>query len=72
LCSVLLAIGWVIGKGGRVLSREVLHTYSTRAMLWLVPAVAVLLAAYIWWHRRRAAREPGSDPVAAREGRGDG
>lgn len=74
-CSVLLAIGWVIGKGGRVLSREALHTYSTRAMLWMVPAVAALLAAYIWWHRRRAALEeggPAAGPVAAREGRGDG
>jgi len=64
-CSVLLAIGWIIGKAGGRTSTQTVHAYSTRAMLWMVPAVAALLAVYVWWTRRRAAPDAG-------EGRGDG
>ena len=51
--AILMGIGWVIGKEGRALSREQVSAYSHRAVLILIPAVAVLIVAYVIWHRRR-------------------
>jgi membrane protein DedA with SNARE-associated domain len=71
-CSVLLVVGWIIGKGTGGYTREVLHAYSTRAMLWMVPAVAVLLTAYVWWWRRRSgSTEPGQGGAGSGQGGGD-
>jgi membrane protein DedA with SNARE-associated domain len=54
--AILMAIGWVIGKEGRALSREQVTAYSHRAVLILVPVVALLIAGYVVWHRRRRTR----------------
>jgi membrane protein DedA with SNARE-associated domain len=75
-CAVLLGVGWIIGKGGRMLSREVLHQYSQRAVLWMVPAVAIIVVVYVWWRRRRSepdqeAAADGAGGVAGHQGRGD-
>jgi len=51
--AVLLAIGWVIGKEGKALSHDLVYAYSHRAFVILVPAVVVLIAGYVLWHRRR-------------------
>jgi membrane protein DedA with SNARE-associated domain len=51
--AILMGIGWVIGREGRTLSREQVYDYSHRAVLILIPAVAVLIVAYVIWHRRR-------------------
>ncbi len=58
--AILMAIGWVIGKEGRALSREQVAVYSHRAVVILIPAVAVLILAYVIWHRRRVKAETGS------------
>lgn len=55
--AILMAIGWVIGKEGRALSREQVTTYSHHAVVILIPLVALLIAGYVLWHRRRKARE---------------
>jgi membrane protein DedA with SNARE-associated domain len=54
--AILMGIGWVIGKEGRALSREMVTAYSHRAVLILIPVVALLIAAYVLWHRRQKAR----------------
>ena len=61
--AILIAIGWVIGKEGRKWSPDLAYAYSHRAFVILVPAVVVLIAGYVIWHRRRvrlaAAKEEG-------------
>ncbi len=52
-CAILLGIGWVIGRAGGQLSRELLTAYSHRAALYLVPAVVVVVAGYVWVRQRR-------------------
>ncbi len=62
-CSVLLAIGWLIGKLGEGQSREEMNRMATRyahtAILWMVPLAAILVAGYVVWHRRRVRRAAG-------------
>ena len=53
---VLMIIGWIIGKEGRKWSPDLVYGYSNRALVILTPAVVVLLAAYVFWHRRRGRR----------------
>jgi membrane protein DedA with SNARE-associated domain len=65
-CAILMAIGWVIGKEGQSLSREQVYAYSHRAVVILIPAVAVLIVGYVIWHRRRARAAVAPN----REGRG--
>jgi len=55
--AILLGIGWVIGKEGRALSQEQVAVYSHRAVMILIPAVAVLIVAYVIRHRRRVRGE---------------
>jgi membrane protein DedA with SNARE-associated domain len=57
--AILMGIGWVIGKEGRALSREQIAVYSHRAVVILIPAVAVLIAAYVIRHRRRVRNAAG-------------
>ena len=56
-CSILTGIGWFIGNREdvilEVLNREA-QRYAGRAILLLLPILAVITAGYIWWHRRRA------------------
>lgn len=52
-CAILMGIGWVIGKEGQSLSRKLVYAYSHRALVILIPAVAVLIAGYVIRHQRR-------------------
>ena len=56
-CSILTGIGWFIGSREdvilEVLNREA-QRYAGRAILVLLPILAVISAGYIWWQRRRA------------------
>ena len=53
-CAILLAIGWVIGREEAALSHALVTEYSRRAVLALLPIVAVIVLAYVW-RRRQAA-----------------
>lgn len=54
-CAILLFIGWVIGKAGQAADPAVLYReYAHRAVLYLLPAVALLIGVYIWRQRDRA------------------
>jgi membrane protein DedA with SNARE-associated domain len=55
-CSVLLGVGWLIGKAGDALSRDQIETYTQRAIMVMVPLSIAVVAWYVWWQRRRARR----------------
>ncbi len=66
-CSILLAIGWIIGKAGENPDPAVLKAYSHRAILILLPVLVVIVVVYLVWDRRRKA-----DEVSDRQGQGQG
>jgi len=59
-CTILTWIGWFIGKREDLLRSaldEAARHYAGRAVLILVPILAVLAGAYVLWHRRRVSRQ---------------
>ena len=78
--GILLGIGWLIGAEGQRLTHEKVTLYSHRAVVILIPAVAVLLTAYVVRHRRRVRAEagagtgagPGAGPGAGAHAGGQG
>jgi len=61
-CTILTWIGWFIGRKEDLLlsalDDEARH-YAGRAVVILLPILAVLAAAYFVWHRRRTGRGSG-------------
>lgn len=55
-CTVLAVIGWVIGRHEGELRDAAVHAYTAQALRWILPAVALMLVAYVMWHRRRERR----------------
>jgi membrane protein DedA with SNARE-associated domain len=49
----------------QVLDREAQH-YTGRALLVVVPILAVIAVAYVWWYRRRASQIKRSEQEAGR------
>jgi membrane protein DedA with SNARE-associated domain len=49
-CTILTWIGYAIGQ-----NQELIMAWSHRALLWVVVASSLLVAIYIWWHRRQQA-----------------
>jgi len=68
--AVLMMIGWLIGKEGQHLTHEKVALLSHRAVLILIPAVAVLITAYVIRHRRRVRAEAAAGTGAGLEGQG--
>jgi len=64
-CAILMLIGWVIGREGERLTRELITTHAHRAVLYLLPAVTVIVLAYIWLQRRRRLAEPTDEDGSA-------
>jgi len=60
-CAVLLGVGWIIGRAGGALSREVLSDYAHRAALWMLPFVIALVAAYVMRLRARRGRDASAE-----------
>jgi len=55
-CAVLLAVGWIIGRAGASLSRDLLNEYTRRAVILMIPLTAIVVVAYVLWHRSRRGR----------------
>src|ERR1043166_1509130 len=58
-CAILTGIGWFIGSREdvilEVLDQEA-RRYTGRAVLIVVPILALIAVAYAWWYRRRASQ----------------
>jgi membrane protein DedA with SNARE-associated domain len=48
-CSILTGIGYVIGE-----NQQLIMQYAHQALIWVGLFSVTLIAAYVWWHRRRA------------------
>lgn len=63
-CSVLVGIGYFLGRHEAVLRNEEVQRYVGHALMVVIPVVVVGIAGYIVWFRRRraktAAREAGA------------
>jgi len=60
-CAVLLGVGWIIGKATADLASEqtraLMKDYAHRAVLWMLPFVIALVAAYVMRLRARRGRD---------------
>lgn len=74
-CGVLTWIGWFIGKRETVilaaLDQEA-RRYTGRALLVILPLLALIVVAYVWWQRRRASRARRATVSPLGEGQGEG
>jgi membrane protein DedA with SNARE-associated domain len=52
-CTVLVYIGWFVGRHETALQEGVVKAYSTQAVLYMLPALVLLLVGYVAWQRRR-------------------
>lgn len=48
-CSILTWIGYAIGQ-----NKDLVVAWSHRALFWVILASGLLIAGYVWWHRRRS------------------
>jgi membrane protein DedA with SNARE-associated domain len=68
-CTILTWIGWFIGSREdvilQVLDQEA-RRYTARALLIVLPILAVIALAYVRWYRRRASRIERSEREAGR------
>lgn len=53
--GILVYIGWFIGRHEATLVEGVVKAYSTRAFLYLLPVLILIVVGYAVWHRRRRA-----------------
>jgi membrane protein DedA with SNARE-associated domain len=71
-CTILTGIGWYIGTRENVILQvldQEARRYTTRALLVVLPILAVIGAAYAWWYRRRTSeRERSAREAGRREG----
>jgi len=54
--GVLVYIGFLLGRHEETLRVAAVHTYTRRALLYLLPLIVLVLGGYILWYRRRRAR----------------
>jgi len=52
-CGVLVYIGWIVGRHEATLVEGVVQAYSTRAFLYMVPVLILMVMGYVAWYRRR-------------------
>ena len=55
-CSILTWIGYFLGQNEGVLRNEEVRRYVSRALLVLIPALALVVAVYVLRHRRKVAQ----------------
>lgn len=54
-CAILVYIGYLHGTHEDALKEAVIAASATKAFLYLVPALALIVVGYVIWHRRRTA-----------------
>ena len=54
-CAILVYIGWFVGRHEATLVEGVVKAYSTRAFLYLLPVLILIVVGYVIWYRRRRA-----------------
>jgi membrane protein DedA with SNARE-associated domain len=52
-CAILVYIGYLHGRHEEALKEAVVAAAATKAFMYLVPVLAILVTAYVIWHRRR-------------------
>jgi membrane protein DedA with SNARE-associated domain len=52
-CGILVYIGWFVGRHEATLVEGVVKAYSTRAFLYLLPVLILIVVGYVFWYRRR-------------------
>jgi membrane protein DedA with SNARE-associated domain len=52
-CAILVYIGWLLGSHEQGLQEAAVKAYTHQALLYLLPVVALVVAGYVVWHRRR-------------------
>jgi membrane protein DedA with SNARE-associated domain len=52
-CAILVYIGWLLGSHEQGLQEAAVKAYTHQALLYLLPVVALVVAGYVLWHRRR-------------------
>jgi membrane protein DedA with SNARE-associated domain len=60
-CTVLTWVGWVIGRKENVILAVLdaeARSYAGRVTLVLLPVLALIVAGYVWWQRRRRLAPP--------------
>jgi membrane protein DedA with SNARE-associated domain len=68
-CTILTWIGWFIGSRENVILQvldQEAQRYTGRALLVVLPILAVIGVAYAWWYRRRASQVDRSEREAER------
>ncbi len=55
-CGILTWIGYFLGQNEGVLRNEEVRRYVSRALLVIIPALAVVVAVYVLRHRRKVAQ----------------
>jgi len=54
--GVLVYIGFLLGRHEETLRVAAVHTYTRKALLYLLPLMVLVLGVYMVWYRRRRAR----------------
>lgn len=58
-CFILTYVGYLLGQHEAVLRSEEVHRQVRRVLVYLLPSLAVIAAAYaLWYHRRKRAASP--------------
>ncbi len=65
-CAILVYIGYLHGTHEEALKAAVVSATATKAFLYLVPVLVVLVGGYVIWYRRRGAARAGGAAGAAR------
>jgi membrane protein DedA with SNARE-associated domain len=52
-CAILAGIGWYLGNQAQLLDDQAFRHYSTRATLFLIPALMVIIGVYVYFQRRK-------------------
>lgn len=63
-CAILTYIGWYLGKYATDLAADFDHLvgqYAGRATLALLPVMAIIIGAYIYWQRKKSRGSEGED-----------